>query len=59
MITKEKGGEYIMARGERVCANCGKKKSVYGGKICENDHFICKDCAKYKSKCPVCGKPMK
>jgi len=48
-----------MARGERVCANCGKKKSVYGGKICENDHFICKDCAKYKSKCPVCGKPMK
>jgi len=29
---------------ERNCDVCGKKKSVEGGKTCENGHFICKNC---------------
>jgi hypothetical protein len=28
---------------ERECAVNGKKKSISGGKICEKNHFICKD----------------
>lgn len=44
---------------ERICDACGKKKDVWGGKVCENGHFICKDCAYTKSKCPLDGKPLK
>ncbi len=40
---------------ERSCANCGKKKDVYGGKICSKEHFICKSCAFGRSTCPLCG----
>ncbi len=41
----------------RVCAICGEEKNVSGGKICENDHFICKkdlaDGWLTKSRCPL------
>jgi hypothetical protein len=45
---------------KRVCANCGKEKDVYGGKICSNDHFICESCYHSTGKrCPLCGKELK
>ena len=44
---------------KRVCANCGKEKDVYGGKVCKNDHFICSSCSYGRSTCPICGKEMK
>ena len=45
---------------ERKCANCGELKDVYQGKICQkNDHFLCKDCAFYRSECPLDGSPLK
>jgi hypothetical protein len=44
---------------KRICAHCGKEKDVYGGKVCANDHFICKGCGQYRSSCPLCGKPLK
>jgi len=43
----------------RICDSCGKKKDVYGGKICEKGHFICKSCGYTRSTCPICGKPLR
>ena len=44
---------------ERECAVNRKKEDISGGKICEKDHFICKDHAWGTSHCPVCRKPLK
>jgi transposase-like protein len=44
---------------KRTCAQCGKEKDVYGGKICSKDHFICQDCARYRSDCPLCKSKLK
>lgn len=42
---------------ERICDNCGNKKKVSYGKICEKHHFICQACgADWRDTCPVCGK---
>jgi hypothetical protein len=48
---------------QRICAHCGKMKDLAGGKICEKDHFLCKDCVVQSTiftttvlkKCPICG----
>lgn len=50
---------------KRRCASCGLERDVYGGKICDNGHFICKACipraglgdliSGYKPKCPLDG----
>jgi len=50
---------------KRKCAVCGKEKSVEWGKICQNDHFICRECVWISpgllgvKRCPLCNKPMK
>jgi hypothetical protein len=54
---------------KRICAGCGLEKDVYGGKICQNGHFICKACVPqaglgtlisgYNPKCPLCSKPLR
>ena len=53
-----------MAR--RICSACGEEHNVSGGKICEKDHFICKDCVysgvifiSEKAHCPICKKPLR
>ncbi|MFA5375615.1 MAG: hypothetical protein WC455_07660 [Dehalococcoidia bacterium] len=44
---------------KRICAECGKEKDVYGGKTCSKDHFICKECARYRTNCPLDSSKLK
>jgi len=51
---------------DRICDSCGKKKGIKGGKICQGNHFICKDCVysgivfvNEKTACPICNKPLR
>ena len=53
---------------KRICDACGREKDVQGGKICENGHFICKDCVwsapgllgpGERKTCPLCGKHLR
>ncbi len=53
---------------ERTCDVCGKQKDVSGGRTCETDHFLCKDCVwsapgligrTDRKSCPLCGKPLR
>ncbi|MFX1534659.1 MAG: hypothetical protein ACFFDI_10595 [Promethearchaeota archaeon] len=46
---------------KRICANCGNKKDVWGGKVCAKDHFICRGCymSRGRSACPLCGTPLR
>lgn len=50
---------------KRICASCGKEKDVQGGKTCDNNHFICRDCVwsapallgpGERKSCPLCKK---
>jgi hypothetical protein len=50
---------------ERVCVVCNKKKSVKGGRICEKDHFVCREdvysglvFVAERKTCPLDGKPL-
>jgi len=45
----------------QTCAYCGKTKDVFGGKTCDNGHFVCKDCyrASANVKCRLCGTRLK
>lgn len=45
--------------GRRICDNCGMGKDVFGGKTCPNGHFICQGCARTRTTCPLCGKPLR
>lgn len=47
----------LMAK--RECDCCGHEKDVWGGKVCENGHFICSSCAYGRSTCPLCGKRLR
>jgi len=51
---------------KRKCASCGESKEVRGGKVCENDHFVCSECVHgsgvvqvllgpSRSSCPLCS----
>jgi hypothetical protein len=51
---------------ERTCDVDGKKRSIEGGKTCENGHFICKDhvysgiiIIDQRKHCPICRKPLR
>lgn len=50
---------------KRICNKCGKEKESLGGKICENDHFVCKSCINHSSfwsqlkHCPLCRKRLR
>ena len=44
---------------KRICDSCSKEKDVYGGKTCSNGHFICAADARYRTTCPLCGKPLR
>jgi endogenous inhibitor of DNA gyrase (YacG/DUF329 family) len=52
---------------KRTCDACGKEKELSNGKTCEKGHFICSNCKKIdgflststRTKCPICGKPLK
>ncbi len=53
---------------KRNCAKCGKDKDVDGGRVCENGHFICKQCVytggsgilghSAITSCPLCKKKL-
>lgn len=43
----------------RTCDADGKQKDMFGGKVCEKGHFICKDHAYTRSTCPLCGTRLK
>lgn len=43
----------------RECAVNGKRKPVWGGKICEQGHFICKEHAEGHVHCPLDGTKLK
>jgi transposase-like protein len=52
---------------KRICDACGKERELKGGKVCDNGHFICKECL-WKSAglfggprktCPLCDKPLR
>jgi hypothetical protein len=40
---------------KRLCSVCGEEKDMAGGKICERGHFICRQCQRSLSKCPLDG----
>lgn len=38
---------------QRLCSVCAKNRDMKNGKICEKGHFVCYECQKGRTRCPM------